>query len=258
MMKLLPFISGILLLICNATPTFSQNYDLRETFAKRYLIVKYGTTTSTAQLKNTANSSQKYDNIATGNYNINVGFGFTMEQIFPEAVNLFGEFNVTTHHLTNSLEMINLVDNKLVGVSYSNNFWNYSFQLKKYYNIYKDRLTFSPFLGVAITQGKDPKPSTTPYGTNSTLDADFRLTGRQFSGGILAGMDLNLKIAKRFMVFAEYRFQKQFTNQFNLIDIRYDLKNGNPPIEYTSRILPRLGSINIGINISLENSLFYE
>src|SRR5690606_32691834 len=127
----------------------------------------------------------------------------------------------------------------------------------QYIPIYKNRLYLSPFAGFNFTFSRAQRPGSR-YSYDGTEDHWFRYTSARVKPGIFGGMGLNYRIGKRLLLFGQYKFQSQFSNNINLVEIKYTTMNGVLIDEFKSKVKPYNHSISLGISISLENSAFYK
>jgi hypothetical protein len=246
----------LLVSICLLMPFsfFGQTNDLGKTFAKRYLTISAGEVSATSKLIFSSNPSTSYPKTTAWDKSFSVGFGYRLNKIKS---NFYLEYNLSNNRYWNYTIYTRASTNNTIYSASLIFHWVHEIGVKDYIPLYKNIAFFSIYGGINATTTRASKPNS-EFNYDPIDDNWFLYSSPRIKPGCYAGFALNCRIGKRLMLFGQYKFQTEFSNNIYLGEIKYIGLNGQESDYFKSKVLPYNQAVLFGISFSLENSGFYK
>lgn len=238
--------------------TENKKVDLTKTFARNYLGFEIGLTSSTTTLISTNDRAYDYPNTFWDNSSsLIIGQRLNKRNLFIEGVI---ESSKIIYSLPINHPAFNGGNNDeptSIDV-FSKRIFNLRGNLILYYPLLKDKLFISPLFGFKISE--IGKMNTSEY-DNWALYYYHTISKYKYVFGAVSGVGLNCKISKRFLLSLNYSnylllSSNEYLNQRT--EIITGVGQGEWTRYYHAKVNPLTHSIQLGLKISLENSLFFK
>jgi hypothetical protein len=255
MMRALLVITSIFYL---SGPVFAQKdsvTDLSRIFARNYLFGGIGLNSSTTKMVATDDSPYGAKNPTLFSNNFRFGYGRRL------CHNVYGELNIEVARYKNIFFLRRPVTDQTApyGWQMGLDTYDWAFELKGlyYYPLIKNRLYLSGAFGLKMTKIRKSLGEEWLYWPKNTYYRAWNKNQYALGPDIVLG--LNFRLGKRILIFGQYGFYYLVTNDafFHYRIEFYGIAN-NLQRYYETKVAPYSQHIELGLKISLENSLFYK